>query len=123
MALLVFYSSYVFGQSGNSPRSGSTQVGRIYGKVVDSKTNKGLEAASVQVFVSRADTSTAKDSLVGGMLSRPNGDFNFDNLPLIDTFKFMISAVGYKPLELQVFVQPAANGAERDLGNIKMEMG
>lgn len=98
-------------------------TGRVYGKVVDNKSNKGVEAASVQVFVIRNDDSTNKqsDSLVGGMLSRPNGDFSFDNLPLIDTFKFVISAVGFRPLQLDVFVQPLPGGIEKDLGNLKIQ--
>src|SRR5688572_675067 len=76
----------------------NTKAGRVYGKVVDSKSNRGVEAASVQVFIVNDDSlgGNQTDSLIGGMLSRPNGDFNFDNLLLIDTFKFIISAVGYK---------------------------
>ena len=99
------------------------KYGRVYGKVVDSKTNKGVEAASVQVFVSTINNSSGKntDSLVGGMLSRPNGDFNFDNLPLIDTFKFIISGIGFKPLQLDVFVVPSVQIIEKDLGNLKIQ--
>lgn len=98
-------------------------TGRVYGKVVDSKSGKGVEAASIQIFVKIEDTLEGKqqDSLVGGMLSRPNGDFNFDNLPLLDTFKFLISAVGYKPVELDVFVDPSRSGIEKDLGNLKIQ--
>ena len=123
VGLLLFVSTFSFAQVGDSavgaPRN---MVGRVYGMVVDSKSNKGLEASSVQVFIVTHDllTGSQSDSLVGGMLSRPNGDFNFDNLPLIDTFKFVISAVGYKPLELEVFVQPSF-GVERDLGNLKIQ--
>jgi outer membrane receptor protein involved in Fe transport len=97
--------------------------GRVYGKIIDSKSNKGVEAASVQVFIITNDSLSGKqtDSLIGGMLSRSNGDFNFDNLPLIDTFKFVISAVGYKPLHLDVFVDPSSNAIERDLGNLKIQ--
>ena len=100
----------------------STRTGRVYGKVVDSKSNKGVEAASVQIFVGTSDSLSGKtDSLVGGMLSRPNGDFNFDNLPLIDTFKFILSAVGYRPLEMNVFIDPQAGINEKDLGNLKIQ--
>ena len=97
--------------------------GRVYGKVVDGKTNRGIEAASVQVFILTNDglSGRQKDSLVGGMLSRPNGDFNFENIPLIDTFRFAISAVGYKPIDLNVYVDPFSSILERDLGNIKIQ--
>jgi outer membrane receptor protein involved in Fe transport len=99
------------------------KYGRIYGKVIDSKTNKGVEAASVQVFLRTKDSlaGVKKDSLIGGMLSKPNGDFNFENLPLIDTFKFIISAVGFKPLQLEVFLDPTLAFNEKDVGNLKIQ--
>lgn len=94
----------------------------VYGKIVDGKTNKGIEAVSVQVYILTNDGSSGKrrDSLIGGMLSRPNGDFNFQNIPLMDTFRFMISAVGYKPLQLNVAID-ASGILERDLGNLKIQ--
>jgi len=96
--------------------------GRVYGKVVDNKTNKGIEAASVQVYLVTNDSSSRKttDSLIGGMLSKPNGDFNFENIPLIDTFRFIISGVGFKPLQVDVFIDPILKGIEKDLGNLKI---
>ncbi|MGZ8517117.1 MAG: carboxypeptidase-like regulatory domain-containing protein, partial [Chitinophagaceae bacterium] len=48
---------------------------RLYGKLIDEKTGKPIEAASVQLFL--AD----KDSIVTGMLSKPNGDFSFSDIP------------------------------------------
>ena len=96
-------------------------VGRVYGKVVDSKSNKAIEAASIQIFVSIKRDTVKRDSLIGGMLSRPNGDFNFDNLPFIDTLRFMISAVGYAPIQVPVFVGRARGDIEKDLGNVKIQ--
>ncbi|MBC7826778.1 MAG: TonB-dependent receptor [Chitinophagaceae bacterium] len=120
--LFTFFASVAQVGDSVSVRS-QYKFGRVYGKVVDSKTNKGVEAASVQIFISMNDASGDKktDSLIGGMLSRPNGDFNFDNLPLIDTFKFMISAVGFKPLQVEVFVDGSSTGVEKDLGNLKIQ--
>ena len=121
--LVLFMAFSSAGQVGDPARVQlSTRTGRVYGKVVDSKSNKGVEAASVQIFVGTSDSLSGKtDSLVGGMLSRPNGDFNFDNLPLIDTFKFILSAVGYRPLEMNVFIDPQAGINEKDLGNLKIQ--
>lgn len=86
---------------------------RIYGKLVDKNTNKGIEAASVQLFVG--------DSLIRGMLTRPNGDFSFDNLPRQTKFRLQISAIGYESYE-QV-IEPAAEATvqQRDLGNIILQ--
>lgn len=94
---------------------GPQLMGRLYGKVVDAKTNKGIEAVSVQLL------AASKDSLIGGMLTRPNGDFNFENLPVSDSIKVIISAVGAK--EQQIMVSLGLNGApmQKDLGNIKIE--
>ena len=51
---------------------------RLFGKVVDSKNNKGIEAASVQVFsILRDPANNPIDSLLAGMLTKPNGDFSF----------------------------------------------
>lgn len=86
---------------------------RIYGKLVDKNSNKGIEAASVQLFVG--------DSLIRGMLTRPNGDFSFDNLPRQTKFRLQISAIGYESYE-QV-IEPAAEATvqQRDLGNIILQ--
>ena len=89
---------------------------RLFGKLVDPKTNKGVEAASVQLFI------TKNDSLVSGMLTKPNGDFSFLNPPAAESFTVVISAIGYEPLK-QIVKLIAANTnttvkIEKDLGNI-----
>ncbi|MEO6315681.1 MAG: outer membrane beta-barrel family protein [Chitinophagaceae bacterium] len=89
---------------------------RLFGKLVDASTNKGVEAASVQVFM------VATDSLVGGMLTKPNGDFSFLNIPAADSFRVEVSAIGYEPWKKSVKAGIADKGAtgkqEKDLGNI-----
>src|SRR5688572_19539578 len=77
-------------------RRPASRPGRLYGKIVD-VNSKGVEAASVQVFVPVRDTSGRgiRDSLVAGMLTKPNGDFSFYNLPLPDSFSILISAIGF----------------------------
>ena len=88
-------------------------VSRLYGKLVDKNTGKGIEAASVQVF--KAGT----DSLVTGMLSKPNGDFSFENIPRNTPLKIVISAIGYE-LHEQEITPSAQNANDRDLGNIQL---
>ena len=97
---------------------------RLYGKVLDSKTNKGLEAASVQVFVRAKDSlNNTVDSLIAGSLTKPNGDFNFVNIPLTDTFRVAFTAIGYREIS-EIYVLGRANNRsqnfERDLGNIRL---
>jgi len=47
--------------TGNRQRS--MNAGHLYGKVVDSKTNKGLDAVTVQLISGGNDVAFAKDSL------------------------------------------------------------
>ncbi|MGZ8557412.1 MAG: TonB-dependent receptor domain-containing protein [Chitinophagaceae bacterium] len=92
---------------------------RLYGKLIDKKTGRPVEAASVQLFL--AD----KDSIVTGMLSKANGDFSFSDLPAFRNYKVVISAVGYEPTEQ--LIETAAGREtrnatiEKDLGNIMLE--
>ena len=97
---------------------------RLFGKVVDSKNNKGIEAASVQVFsILRDPANNPIDSLLAGMLTKPNGDFSFINLSLPDTFVVKFSAIGYRGLSETVLLNRNGNersNFERDMGNIKI---
>src|SRR5690349_9346689 len=49
--------------------------GRVYGKLIDAKTKKPVEYASVIVLWYN------KDSLLGGTLTQENGEFNIEGLP------------------------------------------
>ncbi len=118
--------------------SQSMNIGHFYGKLVDSKTNKGLESVTVQLVGNRFDTATKKmkEAILSTLITKANGDFSFDNLPVFGNFKLKISALGYKSVEKPIsfgIKMPqggAANGAnmqqmlamaDKDLGNIKME--
>ncbi|MBE7169127.1 MAG: TonB-dependent receptor [Williamsia sp.] len=94
---------------------------RLYGKLVDSRTQKGVDAASVQVYALR------KDSLITGMLTKANGDFSFRNLPAADSVRLVISAIGFTSKDQLVSLLPAGtknNGdqpLEKDMGNIVLQ--
>jgi outer membrane receptor protein involved in Fe transport len=96
---------------------------RIYGKVVDAGTKKGIEAASVQLFIfyKHPGSSSVRDSLAGGMLTRPNGDFNIENLAQADSIRVEITAIGYENYS-KVLVIGNNNTRERDLGNISLSI-
>lgn len=124
---------------------GNANIGHFYGKIVDSKTNKGIDAASVQLVASRRDTATKtmKEVVVAGMLTRPNGEFSLENLSLFGNYKLKITAIGYKAIEEKVAFelkmpqggggQPSGQGGggmdmsqalagvDKDLGNLKLE--
>ena len=56
------------GNGGNRAAGGGRQMpmGRFYGKVVDSKSGKPIEYASVQLIQNRMDTATKKKKRSGG---------------------------------------------------------
>ena len=110
-------------------------MGHFYGKVLDSVSNKPLEAASVQLIQNKFDSATKKrkDVVVGGMLTTKKGEFSIENLPIMATYKLKITAIGYKTIEKRVNFEmnmaAARSGdfssmlsaVDKDLGNIKLE--
>src|SRR4051794_3515932 len=56
--------------------------GHFFGKIVDAKTNKGLNGATVLLFTTKKDsTGKSHDVPVATVLTAANGDFDMDNLP------------------------------------------
>jgi outer membrane receptor protein involved in Fe transport len=91
---------------------------RLYGKLVDSKTGKGIEAASVQLYLYQ------NDSLIAGMLTKPNGDFSFEDVEAQDSLKIIITAIGYDSVErmIESNKEGRSTNFERDLGNIALQL-
>ncbi|MBO9635627.1 MAG: TonB-dependent receptor, partial [Chitinophagaceae bacterium] len=121
--LLVPFILFVWQAFSQAVTHNEKSKGRIYGKVVDSKTGKGVEAASIRLYFAGG----AGDSLAGGMLSQQNGDFSIDQLPVRNTYKLQITAIGFKEMN-QTVSFPAASTktkgegpVETDLGNIRLE--
>jgi len=79
-------------------------IGHFYGKVVDSKTGKGMDGASVQLVQSKFNPATQaqKDSIVGGQITSRRGDFSLENLPIFGNFRLRITAIGYATYEQKV---------------------
>jgi outer membrane receptor protein involved in Fe transport len=112
--------------------SGNMNMGRFYGKLVDGN-KKGIEGATLQIKGSKFDLVTKKstETILGTQLSAPNGDFSFENLPVMGNFKLIISGIGFKKLEktisFNVKMTPGQNmqelmaAVDKDLGNIKLE--
>lgn len=139
--LCCLFTIQLFAQIPDSTRSFPKQInrqginnGHLYGKVIDSKNNKAIEAASVQLISTKynAVTQTKKDTLLAGMLTESNGDFSLENLPIFGKFKLSITAIGYKPYSSNVSfnidvnnkddIQKMLNNIDKDLGNIKLDI-
>jgi outer membrane receptor protein involved in Fe transport len=137
---LLFFSAFAQMPGGFRPGgaggSQNTNVGQFFGKIVDSKTNKGIEGVTVQLKGNKFDTVTKKmkEAILGTLITKPNGNFLFENLSIMGTYKLSMSSLGYTKLEqtLSFGIKMPAPGtqpnfqqmmaqADKDLGNIKME--
>lgn len=119
-------------------RGGGQMNGRFYGKLVDSKSGKPVEFASVQLVQNKFDSvsKSRKDMIIAGMLTKPNGEFSLENIPLFGQYKLKATAIGFSPIEQKVAFEmkmPGSGGGngdmsamlgmiDKDLGNIKMDL-
>lgn len=112
--------------------SGSMNGGRFYGKVVDGKNNKPIEAATIQLSQTVRDSATQQmdEKVIALVISDRKGDFSVENIPARGKYNLLITAVGYSPHFDEVgFDMPSGGdrsqmmGAfDKDLGNFKMEV-
>src|SRR5579885_3504729 len=86
------------GAGGRRFGGGQANIGHFYGKVIDAKTGKGMDGASVQLVATRGQ----KDTVIGGQITGRHGDFSLENLPLFGNFRLRITAIGYKTYEQKV---------------------
>ncbi|HUZ61472.1 MAG TPA: TonB-dependent receptor [Hanamia sp.] len=86
-------------------------IGQVIGRVLNGKNNKGIGFATVEVL-------RAKDSsLVTGVLSKDNGDFTIDQLPL-GNFILHVNFVGSNAIYHPFVLTP--DNSSIDLGNFKL---
>lgn len=131
--LLGLCSLTVMAQPGMGNRGGGGQVsGRLYGKIVDAQSGKAIEFASVQLLQNKMDTVSKqrKETVIGGMLTKSNGDFSIENVPVFGPLKLKVTAIGYKesvsPVSFNLKpggdMSAMMNALDKDLGNIKIEI-
>lgn len=114
-ALLLVAMTTVFAQMPKTGKgSAAMNIGRLYGKVVETAGKPPIAYASVTVLKNVG----GRDSLVGGALTEEKGDFNITGLPM-GPLTVKVSFVGYKDFTKIVRVMPPDN-VEQDLGDIKL---
>ncbi|MCU7552173.1 TonB-dependent receptor [Chitinophagaceae bacterium LB-8] len=131
LIVIAFFSLNSFSQM--QGRNGQQLNGRFYGRVVDA-SNKGVDAASVILLQVRMDSATQqrKETTIGGMLTKPNGEFSIENVPARGRYLLRITGIGFKPHEQPVaFERPSQStggqnnmmaALDKDLGNIKLQV-
>jgi ferric enterobactin receptor len=95
--------------------------GHVFGKITDS-TGKALPDISVFILQKKmpGQAGTSKDIMLKGVTTKGNGEFNFEDLPLMGALTMKISGIGYKTLEQPVAFERGK--ADKDLGNIRLEI-
>lgn len=135
LAVCIFLSIVSFSQQ--RPRGAGGQGmsnGRFYGRIIDEKTDKGVDAASVQLIGSKFDSLTRarRDTIISGILTKKSGEFSLENLPVMGRYRLSVSAIGYKtiehPVSFDVKFGPGQDmsqvmaAIDKDLGNIKLSI-
>jgi len=139
ITVAVFASTLAFGFAQQPPgkRNGPPpSIGRVFGKVIDTA---GLPLPVTAIILKQVgDTSTKKKKLIllKGMDTKTNGEFNFEDIPIVTQLVLRISAAGYKTKDVSFMVVPSGGGApassnaapgggmpsfEKDLGSVTME--
>jgi ferric enterobactin receptor len=80
------------GAGGQGAMKQAPKMGKIYGKVIDSKSGKALDLASVVLLQKKS----GKQELVKGANTESNGEFSLEELPMLGQFELVITALGYK---------------------------
>jgi outer membrane receptor protein involved in Fe transport len=132
--ILISATTYAQIPGGGRPGGGGQQMnmGRFYGKIIDTKTGKPIDAATVTLTQNKFDSvsKTRKDVVVNGQLTKANGEFSLEGLNIMAQYKLKISAIGYKAIEQKVGFNLNMNGGDmsqmlnnidKDLGNLKLE--
>jgi ferric enterobactin receptor len=109
---------------GAGPGPGAANMGHVYGKITDS-TGRPLADVSVVLLQNRVDPASkkSKEVLLKGAVTKNNGEFNFEELPIMAPLKLKISISGYKTMEQTISFRPAAGGPpafDQDLGKVKL---
>ncbi len=99
---------------------GAPRNGHFYGKILDDKTNKGMNGATVQIIASVKDsTGKSRDVPVATGFTESNGDFSFDNVPVRGKLVLRVTNIGFKDYSEPIAL--TAGISDKDLGNITMQ--
>jgi ferric enterobactin receptor len=134
------------GMPGGANAKAIPNMGHVFGKIVDT-AGKPIADVSVVLLQNKYDSvaKKKKDVLLKAFITKANGEFNFEELPMFGMLKMKITATGYVALDQTISFMPkmdptaakpaggpSAGGdmsammgglslAEKDLGKIKLQ--
>jgi hypothetical protein len=85
LTLVIFLSFQSFSQfpggrpgAGRMGSNGQMNIGHFYGKIVDSKTGKGIAGVTIQLKGNKFDTvnKQMKEAILKTVITESNGDFS-----------------------------------------------
>ena len=131
LTAIILFTGKIFAQMPGGMQQ-PPNIGHVYGKLVDGDA-KPVGGASVMLMQNKMDTVTnkMKQVLLKGMITKNNGDFNFEELPVMGKLVLKISTTGFKATEQEISFMPKKGDVEpgapakrpsfeKDLGNIKL---
>lgn len=89
-------------------------IAAVKGKVLDSKSNKGIPFASIALMNVRDST------IESGQLAGEDGSFEMTNLP-IGQYQLQVNFMGYSPYTSEKFVLSPRGSIQRDFGNLYLD--
>lgn len=113
------------GPGGRPPMGRGSATGTVYGKILESKSGKPIELASVQLLsIGDSSKRSLKKQVIAGMITRGNGEFRLENIPVNKTYELTISVIGYDAYnqELKLTANMFDASMEKDLGNIRIQI-
>jgi len=93
------FAQFPGGRGANRPN-----IGHLYGKVLDSVSRKPVAFAAIQVSGQQWDSvsQSSKTVILAGQLTKVNGEFSLEKLPMYGRLTIQIQALGYDKYERQV---------------------
>ena len=109
LLVITFYTSFgqfptSQGSRGGARNGQNMSIGHFYGKIVDSKNNRGIGGVTVQLSGNTFDTVSKQMKQINlkTVITSANGDFSLDGLSLFGNFHLKANILGYIPYDKQV---------------------
>jgi len=126
--VLSLITCYLFAVLGYAQQHTTFQAGKINitGIVIDKTSQSIIAGAHVQILPDNTEEDKTTDPAFSeDVISKLDGTFLFKNVPYAETYKLIITTVGYKPLQQKITIKKEASNAasviSEDIGKFLLE--